>query len=139
MSETWRLLGTAAAGLLVVWLVLVAVLYVVARRRGEQLRAVTLLRLGPDVVRLLRRVGGDPGVPRRVRVGTWLLLAYLLLPVDLVPDFLPVVGYADDALVVLLALRWLVRHTGVATVDRHWPGEAAGLRALKRLAGLPVG
>ena len=81
-------------------------------------------------------MAADPGVPRGVRWRLWALLAYLVLPVDLVPDFVPVVGYADDAVVVALALRSVVRSAGPEALDRHWPGTPQGLRAVRRLAGL---
>jgi len=64
-------------------------------------------------------------------------LVYLLSPIDLIPDFIPVLGYADDALVVAIALRFATRRAGSAAIERHWPGTPAGLRAVLRLAGLP--
>lgn len=76
--------------------------------------------------------------PRGVRVRLWLLLAYLALPVDLVPDFIPVLGYADDAIVVVLVLRSVVRRAGPDAVARHWPGTAEGLAALRQVARLPA-
>ncbi|MGH3392429.1 MAG: YkvA family protein [Actinomadura sp.] len=66
----------------------------------------------------------------------WLLLGYLALSIDLVPDFIPVFGYADDAIVVAVALRSIVRHAGVEALERHWPGTDDGLTAVRRLAGL---
>jgi len=65
-----------------------------------------------------------------------LLLATLASPVDLVPDFIPVVGYADDAVIVAFALRSVTRRVGTDVLDRHWPGTPDGLRAIKRFAGL---
>jgi uncharacterized membrane protein YkvA (DUF1232 family) len=91
----------------------------------------------PDLVRMLRRLAADPDVPRGVRIRLVLLLAYLALPIDLVPDFVPVLGYADDAVVVVLALRSVVRRAGPDALARHWPGHPAGLRAVHSLAGLP--
>src|SRR4051794_9841232 len=67
-----------------------------------------LLWLLPGVLRLLRRLAADGTLPRGVRVRLWLLLAYLALPIDLIADFIPVLGYADDA-VVALVLRSVVR------------------------------
>ncbi len=136
--DVWRVLLGVAGGLLLAWLALVATLYVLGRREtaGEPTRLRDLLRLVPDVLRLLRRLAADPEVPRRVR---WLLAAlavYLAMPIDLVPDFIPVAGYADDAIVVALALRLVVRTAGVDAVDRYWPGTPSGLEALKRLTGL---
>ena len=68
----------------------------------------------------------------------WLLLGYLALPFDLVPDFVPVLGHVDDAVVVALVLRSVVRHAGSAAVERHWPGTADGLVALRRASRLPA-
>ena len=121
-----------AAGLLVSWLVLLAVL-AVARPRGSTLT--DALRLLPDLIRLVRRLARDPSLPRSVRITLWLLAGYLLLPFDLVPDVIPVLGYADDAVVVALALRRVVRAAGPEAVDRHWDGTDAGLAVVHRLAG----
>jgi uncharacterized membrane protein YkvA (DUF1232 family) len=63
-------------------------------------------------------------------------VGYLISPIDLIPDFIPVVGYADDAVIVVWALRSVTRTAGPEAVDRHWTGTPEGLRALKRLAGL---
>lgn len=77
-------------------------------------------------VRLLPRLAADRSLPRAVRVRLALLLAYLACPIDLVPDFLPVVGYADDAIIVSAVLRSVVRHAGVRAIERHWPGTQDG-------------
>jgi uncharacterized membrane protein YkvA (DUF1232 family) len=129
----WTAVGVAA-GLLLAWLVLVAVLWTA---RPDELRARELLRLLPDVLRLVRRLAADRTLPRGVRVRLWLLLGYLALPVDLVPDVIPVIGYADDAVAVALVLRAVVRRAGPDAVARHWPGTDAGLAALRRATRLP--
>ncbi len=67
-----------------------------------------------------------------------MLLAYLLSPIDLVPDFVPVLGWLDDALVVVIALRFVVRSAGADALERHWPGSPGGLRALCRVAGVTL-
>ena len=123
------------AALLLAWLALVAVL-LAARPRGPVLTEA--LRLLPDLVRLLRRLAADATLPRGVRVRLALLLAYLALPIDLIPDFIPVLGYADDAIVVTLVLRGTVRRAGLAAVRAHWPGTPDGFAALCRLTGLPA-
>ena len=130
----WTLVGVLG-GLLLCWLVLMAVLWAT---RPDDLRLRELLRLLPDVLRLVHRLAGDGTLPRGVRVRLWLLLAYLALPIDLVPDFVPVLGHADDAIVVALVLRSVVRHAGPAALDRHWPGTPDGLAALRRASRLPV-
>jgi uncharacterized membrane protein YkvA (DUF1232 family) len=133
-SWTWTLVGVLG-GLLLCWLVLVAVLWAT---RPDELRLRELLRLLPDVLRLLHRLAGDGTLPRGVRVRLWLLLVYLAMPIDLVPDFVPVLGHADDAIVVALVLRSVVRRAGAAAIDRHWPGTPDGLAALRRASRLPV-
>lgn len=129
----WRLFGGVVAGLILLWLILVAVLWL---NRGSETRARELVRLLPDTVRLVSRLARDRSLPTGVRVRLWLLLAYLLMPIDLVPDFIPVIGYADDAIVVALVLRSVVRRAGLDAVQRHWPGTTQGLATVERLAGL---
>ena len=130
----WTLVG-AVGGLLLCWLVLMALLWLA---RPDELSARELLRLLPDVLRLVHRLAGDRTLPRGVRVRLWLLMAYLAMPIDLVPDFLPVLGHADDAIVVAVVLRSVVRRAGAAAVERHWPGTPEGLAALRRATRLPV-
>jgi uncharacterized membrane protein YkvA (DUF1232 family) len=125
-----------AIGLAMTYVVLLGAL-LVARPKGTLLGEA--LRLLPDLLRLLRRLAGDAGVPRAARVRLWLLLGYLAIPIDLVPDFVPVLGYADDAIIVSLVLRSVVRRAGAPVVGRHWPGSDDGLAALGRLAGLWLG
>ncbi|MGY1727442.1 YkvA family protein [Geodermatophilus sp. SYSU D01062] len=129
----WTVAGIGG-GLLLCWLALVAALWVA---RPDELRARELVRLLPDVLRLVRRLAADRSLPRGVRVRLWLLLGYLALPLDLVPDVIPVIGYADDAVAVALVLRSVVRRAGADAVSRHWPGTDAGLAAVRRVARLP--
>ncbi|WP_081746765.1 DUF1232 domain-containing protein [Arthrobacter sp. H5] len=65
-----------------------------------------------------------------------MLLVYLVSPLDLVPDFLPVIGYADDVIILAITLRSVIRSAGPASLRRHWPGTPAGLAIIERLAGL---
>jgi uncharacterized membrane protein YkvA (DUF1232 family) len=133
-SWGWSLVGVLG-GLLLCWLALMVVLWATC---PDELRLRELLRLLPDVLRLVHRLASDTTLPRGVRVRLWLLLAYLALPVDLVPDVVPVLGHADDAVVVALVLRSVVRRAGPAAIDRHWPGTPDGLAALRRASRLPV-
>ena len=66
-----------------------------------------------------------------------LVVAYALSPIDLVPDFIPVLGYADDAIIVSAVLRSVVRRAGLEAVRAHWPGSDDGFAALTRLTRLP--
>jgi uncharacterized membrane protein YkvA (DUF1232 family) len=130
----WTLVGVVG-GVLLLWLALVAALWAT---RPDELRLRELLRLLPDVVRLVRRLAADRTLARGVRVRLWLLLGYLALPFDLVPDVIPVLGWADDAIVVALVLRSVVRRAGPEALARHWPGSPEGLAALRRLVRLPA-
>jgi uncharacterized membrane protein YkvA (DUF1232 family) len=124
----------AGLALLLSWAVLVGFL-LRARPRGSLLQEA--LRLLPDTLRLLRRLASDATLPRGVRIRLWLLVAYLAMPIDLIPDFVPIIGYADDAIIAAAVLRSVVRRAGPESIGRHWPGTADGLGALWRAAGLP--
>ncbi|GIH25727.1 hypothetical protein Aph01nite_40370 [Acrocarpospora phusangensis] len=129
----WDILIGVAAAVLACWAALVAAL-VVLRPKGSLLTEA--LRVLPDLLRLLRRLAADPALPRGVRIRLGLLLAYLAMPIDLIPDFIPVLGYADDAIIVTAVLRGVVRRAGLAAVRRHWPGTDDGFAALRRLTGI---
>jgi uncharacterized membrane protein YkvA (DUF1232 family) len=132
-SWWWNLLLGIAAALAVTWLALIVTLAIVRPRGGLLHEA---LRLLPDVLRLVRRLSADPDLPRGVRLRLALLLAYLAFPLDLVPDFIPVLGYADDAIIVTAVLRSVVRRAGLPAVRCHWPGTPDGFTVLCRLTGL---
>jgi uncharacterized membrane protein YkvA (DUF1232 family) len=133
---TTEILVGAAAALVATWLLLVLALVLARPRGGLPGEAARIL---PDLLRLLRRLAADSSLPRGVRVRLWLMLGYLATPIDLVPDFLPVVGYVDDVIIMVAALRSVVRRAGPEAVCRHWPGTRDGLTALARLARLPLG
>jgi uncharacterized membrane protein YkvA (DUF1232 family) len=126
---TWVLLGMAVV--LLTWALFVAWLYAVGRRADAR----ALAGFIPDCAVLVARLLRDP----RVRRGDKLLLValggYLALPFDLVPDFIPVAGQLDDALVAALVLRRLVRSAGPGVVREHWPGPPRSLDLLLRVAG----
>ncbi|PYD00189.1 DUF1232 domain-containing protein [Microbacterium esteraromaticum] len=126
------LIGIGIA-LLASWLALLITL-ALARPKGPVLREA--LRLLPDLLRLLRSLATDPSLPRGVRVRLGALILYLAFPIDLIPDFIPVLGYADDAIVVMLVLRSTVRRAGLDAVRAHWPGTDGGFEALVTLTGL---
>jgi uncharacterized membrane protein YkvA (DUF1232 family) len=106
-----------------------AVLALVALGRRTDARA--LAGFVPDCIVLVRRLLRDPRVPRRTKVALWLLIGYLLLPIDLVPDFIPVAGQLDDAILVALVLRSFLRAGGAVLVREHWPGPERTLGALR--------
>ncbi|MFF7794004.1 DUF1232 domain-containing protein [Streptomyces sp. NPDC007991] len=135
MNDVWQILIGIAVGLLVCWLILLAAL-AFARPKGNLLTEA--VRLLPDLLRLVSRLARDHTLPRRTRWLLWVLAGYLALPIDLVPDFIPVLGYADDAIAVALVLRAVIRRSGTDALTRHWPGTADGLNIVRRLAGLPA-
>jgi uncharacterized membrane protein YkvA (DUF1232 family) len=117
------------------WSALVIAL-LLGRPRGSALSEA--VRLLPDTIRLLRSLAADRTLPRAIRVRLWLLFVYLAVPFDLIPDFIPVIGYADDAIIVALVLRSIIRRAGPDAVKRHWTGTPEGLAALLRVARLPT-
>jgi uncharacterized membrane protein YkvA (DUF1232 family) len=125
---TWALIVLGA--LLAAYLTLIAVLLLA--RRNEQARAVA--RLIPDTIVFLRRVSRHPCVPRTRAIVLAALVAYLVSPIDLVPDFIPGLGQLDDALLVVLALRWALSACPRAAIEAAWPGSLGSLRMLLALA-----
>jgi uncharacterized membrane protein YkvA (DUF1232 family) len=124
----WLLLLFGIGVLAYVGLVLALVL---AGRRGD---ARALAGFVPDCVVLFRRLIGDPRVPRSRKLLLAGLVAYLASPIDLVPDFIPVAGQLDDAIVVALVLRIVLRGSGEDLVSEHWPGPPQSLAVIRRLA-----
>lgn len=116
------LLGLYAA--LIAWLL-------IAGRRTDA-RAVA--GFVPDCLVLFRRLLGDPAISRRRKALLIGLLAYLASPIDLVPDFFPVIGQLDDLLIVVVGLRLLLRGGGETLVRKHWPGPDSSLALVIRLA-----
>ena len=129
-----ELLVGIVVSLAIIWVVVLVVLVIMKPDAGT---LTATARIVPDTVRLIRRLAADPSLHRGVRVRLWLLLAYLVSPIDLIPDFVPVIGYADDAVIVSLVLRSVIKRADVEAVRRHWPGTPEGLDALSRLCRLP--
>ena len=109
-----------------------AVLALVAA--GRRTEAVALARFIPDCAVLFKRLVSDPRVARRRKIALILVGGYLAMPFDLVPDFIPVAGQVDDAVIVAIALRGLLRSTGPELLRSHWPGPRAGLAFILRMA-----
>ena len=135
MSDGWVIAASIVGGVVLLWVALLVVLWAQVRRSGGTIDWREAVRLVPDVVRLIRRLVADGTVPRAVRWWLGGLLVYLLSPIDLVPDVIPVLGYADDAIVVVIALRFALRHAGRDALERHWPGTPAGLDSVLALVG----
>jgi len=133
-----RLLITIAIGLvaalLLMWVVLLVGLALL-HPQGSTLRDAA--RIVPDTARLVHRLAREDSLGRGVRVRLFLLLAYLAFPIDIVPDIIPVLGYADDVIIIGVVLRSVMRHAGPEVVRQHWPGSPEGLGVLARLCRLP--
>ncbi len=123
----------AAAVVVVLWAAFVAFVFVA---RPDETSMHDAVRLLPDTARLLHKLASDHTIPRRTRWLVWALLGYLALPIDLIPDFVPVVGYADDAVLTSIVLRRVVHRAGAGKVQQHWPGSPEGLSMLRRLLRL---
>ena len=102
---------------------------------GRRSEARALARFVPDCVLLFRALLSDPRVPRGRKLLLLALIVYLALPFDLVPDVIPVAGQLDDAILVALVLRTVMRSAGPELLREHWPGPEASLSVLLRLAG----
>ncbi|HEY2053618.1 MAG TPA: YkvA family protein [Solirubrobacterales bacterium] len=119
---------------LIVFAVLYALFVFALLLAGRRSDARALAGFIPDCVVLFRGLLGDERVPRSRKLVLVLLIGYLVSPIDLIPDFIPVAGQFDDAIVVALGLRFVLRGGGPALLDRHWSGPPQGARPIKRLA-----
>jgi uncharacterized membrane protein YkvA (DUF1232 family) len=124
----WFLVGLAAWAAIytafVIWLVL----------RGRRSDARALATFIPDCIVLVTRLARDLRVPRRRKLLLLALVGYLALPFDFVPDFIPVAGQLDDAVIVALVLRGFVRSGGESLIRELWPGPEKSLALILRLA-----
>ncbi|MEA2545839.1 MAG: hypothetical protein QOI09_1112 [Chloroflexota bacterium] len=109
------------------WFLLVVALWLM---RPRDARLGELVRLVPDLLRLVRSLLADRSVPVRVRLALIGLLAYLINPIDLIPEFIPVLGPLDDVIVAILVLRYVRRRLGDDELRRRWPGTADGYELL---------
>jgi uncharacterized membrane protein YkvA (DUF1232 family) len=128
-ADEWLVLAAAALAL---YALAVAALVLAGRRTDAR----ALAGFVPDCLVLVRRLLGDPRVPRSRKLLCAALAAYLALPFDLVPDFIPVAGQLDDAILVALVLRSVLRAAGTDLLAEHWPGPERSREAVRRLAAV---
>lgn len=123
------LIGLGVA--LAIWLLLVLALVLAGRRTTAR----ELGTLVPNLVLLFRGLLRDPRVPGSSKVVLGLAVVWIASPIDLIPEFVPVAGPLDDAIVAALALRWVLRRTDRSVLAEHWRGDPATLETILRLAG----
>jgi uncharacterized membrane protein YkvA (DUF1232 family) len=125
--RTWLgWIGVAVA----IWVVAIVVLFLVGRR----LAARELATLLPNLVRMCRTLLRDPRVPRGSKLLVGFAVLWFISPIDLVPEFIPVLGPLDDAILAALVVRHLVKRAGREVVAEAWPGDPATLERMFRLA-----
>jgi len=128
-SNWWRVLIASAVVLVASW----TVLLLLARRLPPGL-AKELAGFLPNCVRMARRLRKDPAVPRRAKLAVAFAGLWVLSPIDLIPEFLPIIGPLDDIIVVALALRYAARQVSRPIVLAAWDGDP---RTIDRLLGAP--
>jgi uncharacterized membrane protein YkvA (DUF1232 family) len=126
----WHWLLIAAGVTVAVYTTFIVWLLLAGRRQDAR----ALAGFVPDCIVLFRRLLGDDRVPRRSKLLLAVLIGYLAMPFDLVPDFIPVAGQLDDAIIVAIVLRTLLRAGGPDLLREHWPGPTTSLNALLRVA-----
>ncbi len=125
-------LGTIIIGLVVLWIVLIAALWLL---RPKDVGVTDLVRAVPDILRLVRDLLLDRTTPRGVRVALVILLGWLISPIDLIPEFIPVLGPLDDVIVAVIVLRYVRRRLGRDRLRAAWRGTDDGWRLMERLLG----
>jgi uncharacterized membrane protein YkvA (DUF1232 family) len=128
----WSFLFAVVVSLVAVWLLFVAILWLL---RPRDVRLGELVRVVPDVLRLVRQLLGDRSVPLGVRVALIGLLVWLLNPIDLIPEFIPVLGPLDDVVVAVIVLRYVRRRLGDEELRRRWSGTSEGYGLLGGVLG----
>ena len=131
-------MSTLLALLITLAMTYTAILIALFVLKPDEVGIAAAMRVLPDTIALVSRLARDRSLPLLTRAPIWALAGYLAFPIDLVPDFLPVIGYADDAIVLSIVLRHVIRRAGPDAIHRHWRGTDDGLRALARLTSTPL-
>ena len=126
------LILAVVVSLVILWIAFVGAM-LIFRPRTDLREAMRIL---PDLLLMLGAIAQDGTLPWTVRLRLWLVLFYLAVPIDIVPDVFPVIGWADDAILVAWVVRSVVRRSGPEALARNWRGSADGLDVVKRLAGI---
>ena len=131
LSVDFQWIVAAGAACVALYALFVLALILSGRRRDAR----ALARFVPDCAVLFARLARDPRLPRRYKLLLGALVVYLAMPFDLIPDFIPVAGQLDDAILVALVLRSVLGGASPAILVEHWPGNRESLSVLMRLAG----
>jgi uncharacterized membrane protein YkvA (DUF1232 family) len=123
----WSLVAGVLASVVIIWVVIVAVLWMA---RPREVRLADLVRIVPDVLRLASGVLRDRACPLGARLAVVGLIVWLINPIDLIPEFIPVLGPVDDVVVAVLVLRYVRRRLGTDEFRRRWPGTPEGYELL---------
>lgn len=103
--------------------------------QGRQLVTDAVMMM-PNIIKLIGRLLKDPRVPRRAKITLGLAAAYVMSPIDLVPEVIPVLGWADDVIVVMFAIDSLIERAGRSVVEEHWDGPGDLLSLVRDVVGL---
>lgn len=126
--KTLLIIMGAVLGLYLLFILVLVVL-------GKRSQARAIAGFIPDCILLFKRLLQDPRMPRRYKLELGLLIGYLALPIDLIPDFIPVAGQLDDAIIVAVVLRRVIKGVGVEVIKEHWAGPLSSLNVILKLAG----
>lgn len=126
----WGFVGGVAVALLILWAAFIGLLWAV---RPRDAKLGDLVRAVPDVLRLIRELLADRSAPLGVRAATIGLLLWLLNPIDLIPEFIPILGPLDDVVIAVVVLRYVRRRLGADDFRRRWPGTLETLAMLERV------
>ncbi len=131
----WTVIVGILLSILGVWVVLLVIFWAL---RPKGVSAKKLVRIIPDVLRLLRSVIGDRSAPLDVRVVLIGLVAWIISPIDLIPEFIPVLGPLDDVVVAIVAMRYVRRRVGIEDLRARWVGTPEGFALLTSVIGSGV-
>ena len=123
-------LGAIILALVALWLVLIVILWLI---RPRDVRAADLVRVVPDLARLTSDLLLDRSAPRGVRIALVVLLAWIVNPIDLIPEFIPILGPLDDVIVAVVILRYVRRRLGAEAMRARWRGTDEGWALVERL------
>jgi uncharacterized membrane protein YkvA (DUF1232 family) len=128
----WTAIAGILVALLAFWIAMLVLLWLL---RPKGVPAGDIVRVIPDVLRLLRSLITDPSAPLDVRIVLVGLMAWIISPIDLIPEFIPVLGPLDDVVVAVVAMRYVRRRVGIGDLKSRWTGTPDGFALLARVIG----